>query len=170
MLKLIFTFTDPSTAPKVRFNIYFLSDFTQKQYPQVNAYDKEIRLSGGLASMGKTVESFRMALEGEINCWSGFARALRKPDNEAFDPLMDMRRTYASESSCATSPIIFEPMVMSIPLFQQKRIRQLEQELQALKPEAANLSKSYEARVPLDSKPENIVQAVANGGEQRRLF
>ena len=74
-----------------------------------------------LASMGKTVEYFRMALEGEINCWSGFTRALRKPDNEAFDPLMDMRRTYASESSCATRPIIFEPMVMSIPLFQQKR-------------------------------------------------
>ena len=42
MLKLIFTFTDPSTAPKVRFNIYFLSDFTQKQYPQVNAYDKKL--------------------------------------------------------------------------------------------------------------------------------
>ena len=32
--------------------------------------------------MGKTVESFRMALEGEINRWSGFARALRKPDEK----------------------------------------------------------------------------------------
>jgi len=32
----------------------------------VNAYEKEIRLLGGLASMGKTVESFRNALEGEI--------------------------------------------------------------------------------------------------------
>ena len=41
--------------------------------PQVKAYENEIRLPGGLASMGKTVESFRMALEGEISRWSGFA-------------------------------------------------------------------------------------------------
>ncbi len=125
--------------------------------------------------MGKTVESFRMALEGEINRWSGFARALRKPDREAFDELMDMCRTYASESSCATNPIVFEPMVMSILLFQQKRIRQLERELQTIMPniadpEPASPSESCEASVPLESKPEENVQAVPSGGEQRRLF
>ena len=70
-----------------------------------------------------------MALEGEINRWSGFARALRKPDREAFDGLMDMCRTYASESSCATNPIIFEPMVISILLAQQVRIQKLERQL-----------------------------------------
>jgi len=79
--------------------------------------------------MGKTVESFRMALEGEINRWNGFARALRKPDKEAFDDLMDMCRIYASESSCATNPIVFEPMVMSILLAQHKKIRELEYKL-----------------------------------------
>jgi len=40
--------------------------------------------------MGKTVESFRIALEGEVNRWSGCARALRKPDREVFDQLKDM--------------------------------------------------------------------------------
>ncbi len=40
--------------------------------------------------MGKTVESFRMAPEGEITRWCGFAYALHKPDREAFDELMDM--------------------------------------------------------------------------------
>ena len=79
--------------------------------------------------MGKTVESFRIALEGEINRWSGFARALRKSDREAFDELMDMCRTYASESSCATNPIVFEPMVISIMLAQQKKLRELEYKL-----------------------------------------
>ncbi len=82
--------------------------------------------------MGKTVESFRIALEGEINRWSGFAWALRKPDREAFDELMDMCRSFASASSCATNPIVFEPMIMSILLAQQKRIRQLECKLQNL--------------------------------------
>ena len=45
--------------------------------------------------MDKTVESFRIALEGEINRWSGFARALRKPDREAFDEIKDMCRNKA---------------------------------------------------------------------------
>ncbi len=82
--------------------------------------------------MGKTVPSFRMALEEEINRWSGFARALRKPDWEAFEALMDMCRNYASESSCATNPIIFEPMVMSTLLAQQVKIQQLKIKLDEL--------------------------------------
>jgi hypothetical protein len=93
------------------------------------SYENEIRLPGGLASMGKTVESFRMALEGEINRWNGFARALRKPDREAFDEQMNMCRTYGSESSCPTNPIIFEPMMMSMLLGQQVRIQKLESQL-----------------------------------------
>ena len=43
--------------------------------------------------MGETVESFRIALEGEISRWSGFARALRKPDREASDDLMVMQES-----------------------------------------------------------------------------
>ena len=82
--------------------------------------------------MGKTVESFRMALEGEINLWSGFARALRKPDREAFDELLDMCRSYASESSNATSSVVFEPMVISMILAQQQRLRKLESKLNEL--------------------------------------
>ena len=79
--------------------------------------------------MGKTVPAYRMVLEEEIGRWSGFARALRKSDRESFDELMDMCRNYASESSCATNPLVFEPMVMSILLEQQVRILKLECQL-----------------------------------------
>jgi hypothetical protein len=79
--------------------------------------------------MGKTVESFRIALEAEINRWSGFARALRTEDREAFDELMDMCRSYASESTNATNSDVFEPMIVSILLTQQQRIWQLEYKL-----------------------------------------
>ena len=79
--------------------------------------------------MGKTVESYRMALESEISRWNGFARALRKDDREAFEEMMDMCRGLASEAGNATNPILFEPMVMSILLAQQKRIRTIEKEL-----------------------------------------
>jgi len=83
--------------------------------------------------MGKTVESYRMALEDEISRWGGFAKALRIEDKEAFEALMDACRSFASAGSNATMPILFEPMVMSILLAQQKKISRLEKALDAVK-------------------------------------
>jgi len=83
--------------------------------------------------MGKTVESYRMALEDEINRWKGFEKALRTDDKVAFDALMDACRSFASAGSNATQPILFEPMVISILLSQQKKISQLEKTLDAIK-------------------------------------
>jgi len=83
--------------------------------------------------MGKTVPAYRIALEFEIDTWRGFRKALASDkDREAFDEMMDMCRTFASESSNATNPVIFEPMVMSILLGQQKKLRRLELKLQNL--------------------------------------
>jgi len=76
--------------------------------------------------MGKTVESYRIALESEIKKWNGFARALRKDDREAFEELLDMSRGFASEASNVTNPILFEPFIMIILLALQKRILTLE--------------------------------------------
>ena len=74
-----------------------------------------------------------MALEDEMRRWKGFAKALRAEDREAFEALMDACRLYASAASNATQPILFEPMVMSILLFQQKKIHMLEKALDAVK-------------------------------------
>jgi hypothetical protein len=93
-------------------------------------YEREIRLSGGLASMGKTVPSYRIAVEWEIGRWKSFRNALaNEEEKQAFDEIMDMCRNLASAGGCACNPIIFEPMVMSILLAQQKRIHGLEIEL-----------------------------------------
>jgi hypothetical protein len=83
--------------------------------------------------MGKTVESYRMALEDEIRRWNGFSKALRTEDREAFEALMDACRLFASAGSNATQPILFEPMVISILLFQQKKLHRLEKELDAIR-------------------------------------
>jgi hypothetical protein len=83
--------------------------------------------------MGRTVESYRLALEDEIRRWRGFEKALRIDDKEAFDALMDACRSYASAGSNATQPILFEPMVISILLSQQKKIIRLEKTLDAVK-------------------------------------
>ena len=81
--------------------------------------------------MGKTVESYRMALEDEIQRWSGFEKALRTEDREAFEELMDACRNFASAGSNATQPILFEPMILSILLHLQKKIMQLEKKQDA---------------------------------------
>jgi hypothetical protein len=74
-----------------------------------------------------------MAIEDEIRRWNGFAKALRTEDHEAFDALMDACRLFASAGSNATQPILFEPMVMSILLFQQKKLHRLEKALDAIR-------------------------------------
>jgi hypothetical protein len=83
--------------------------------------------------MGKTVESYRLALDSEIQSWSGFVKALRTDDKEAFGQLTDACRNHASAGSNATRPEMFEPMVMSILLEQQKRLNRLEKELVAVR-------------------------------------
>jgi hypothetical protein len=83
--------------------------------------------------MGKTIESYRLALDSEIQSWSGFSKALRSDDREAFEQIMDACRSYASAGSNATRPVLFEAMAMSILLFQQRKIVKLEKELNALK-------------------------------------
>ncbi len=82
--------------------------------------------------MGKTVESYRMALDGEITRWSNFARALRASDREAFERLMDACRSYASAAGNATQPVLFEPMALSIMLYQETQIMKLEKKLDSL--------------------------------------
>ena len=83
--------------------------------------------------MGRTVESYRLALDAEIQSWNGFVKALRTDDRDAFEQMTDACRNHASAGSNATRPEVFEPMVMSILLEQQKRQIRLEKDLVALK-------------------------------------
>ena len=82
--------------------------------------------------MGKTVESYRMALEDEISTWKGFERALRIDDRKAFEALMDQCRNHASAGSNAARPVVFEPMIMCITLAQQKEMQELREKVDIL--------------------------------------
>lgn len=86
-----------------------------------------------MGAIGKTVESYRLALDLEFQKWKGFGNALRSDDREAFERVMDACRNYASAGSNATRPTVFEPMVMSILICQQKKLIRLEKEFDAIK-------------------------------------
>jgi len=82
--------------------------------------------------MGKTVPSYRQALEGEIERWKSFRKALRKEDAEAFDRMMDACRLSASAGSMATRPSMLEAMFMSILLQQEKSLAEMREKLDKL--------------------------------------
>ncbi len=83
--------------------------------------------------MGKTVPTYRMAIEEEIHRWRSFRDGLYSDEEkQAFDEVMDMCRNFAMAASNATNPILFEPMTMSILLGQQKRMRILRRKIDAI--------------------------------------
>ena len=82
--------------------------------------------------MGRTVPSYRQALEAEIERWKGFRKGLRGKDAEAFDRMMNACRLFASAGSMATRPILLEAMFMSILLHQEKAITEIREKLDRL--------------------------------------
>jgi len=83
--------------------------------------------------LGKTVESYSLRLDKEVQRWSGFARALRKDDRENFEELMDFCRIHRSAASNATRPVLFEAMVMCILLEQQKTLNKMKKKIASTK-------------------------------------
>lgn len=82
--------------------------------------------------MGRTVPSYRQALEAEIARWEGFRKALRGRELEAFDEMMNVCRIYASAAGMATRPILAEAMFMSILLGQQMKLIEIRESLERL--------------------------------------
>ena len=101
--------------------------------------------------MGKTVPSYRIAIEDEIANWKNFRDALvSDEEKQAFDSLMDLCRIQAMAGSNACKPILFEPMVMSILLEQQKRIKILQRKIDALL--VTNLPRQNETALKLNNE------------------
>ena len=83
--------------------------------------------------MGRTVPSYRTALEEEIHRWKGFRDALRLDERQVFDEMLDACRLHACAASMSNRPILLESMLISMLLEQQKATRRLREELDTLK-------------------------------------
>ena len=82
--------------------------------------------------MGRTVPSYRRALEDEISSWKGFRKALRGRDVEAFDEVMRITRLYASAGGMATRPIVADALFMSVLVGLQRQIMELREKIDRL--------------------------------------
>jgi len=81
---------------------------------------------------GRTVPSFRPALEHEIESWKDYKRALRPEDRKTFDKLMNFARIHADAGSLAARPMLSELLFMSFALEQEKKIEILKSKLRKL--------------------------------------
>jgi hypothetical protein len=82
--------------------------------------------------VGRTIPSYRQALEAEIERWKGFKKGLRNKDAEAFNRMMNACRMFASAGSMATRPVLLETMLMSILLHQENTLIEIREKLDRL--------------------------------------
>ncbi len=107
--------------------------------------------------MGRTIPSYRMAIDMEIAKWKPFRDALRKPEKDIFGNMLLRSKLYASAGGMAVRPVILEAMLMSILLDHHIRFLELATEIEKIKaPEKAKELKGIEKflQPPLpDMKP-----------------
>ena len=82
--------------------------------------------------MGRTVPTFTMVLQQEIESWGKFRRALRREDQEALDDLFRAARLQLASAAYAARPIPFESITMSIVVMQHRAILELQQNMAML--------------------------------------
>ena len=82
--------------------------------------------------IGRTVPSFRPALEHEIESWKDFKRALRPGEQKIFDKLMNFARIHADAGSLSARPLLSEILFISFAIEQEKRIAMLEKKVAEL--------------------------------------
>lgn len=75
--------------------------------------------------MGRTIPSFRMALEQEISTWTRYRRSLGPASRQALDRMLNRARTYCSASSNAVRPVKFEGMSMAMAFDHARRLEDL---------------------------------------------
>jgi hypothetical protein len=75
--------------------------------------------------MGRTVPSFRIALEQEVASWSQYRRSLGAESREALDRMFNRARTCCSSSSNAVRPVKFDGMFMAMAFDHTRRIEDL---------------------------------------------
>ncbi len=110
--------------------------------------------------MGRTVPTFTMVLQQEIEGWSKFRRGLRREDQEAMDDLFRAARLQLAGSAYAARPIPFESIIMSMMVMQHRRIQELQKAvadlagirracavplLQGVPPVSVNVVEEYDA-------------------------
>ena len=81
--------------------------------------------------MGRTIPSWRMVVEDEIDRLKKFRDSLRLEDKKIFEDLLNQCKLYASAASSLASPVKEVPLIISILFAHHKKLTELERRLNA---------------------------------------
>jgi len=108
--------------------------------------------------MGRTIPSFRIALEMERSEWKPFGNALDKSERKKFDEMWDIPRLYVSACSNSCQLVPLHPIMMSILFHHYKdlkeclsEVEQIESRVNSSKKKEKWLMKKEEAPTSLDN-------------------
>jgi hypothetical protein len=74
--------------------------------------------------MGRTIPSFRIALEMEKEEWKPYRNALDKSERKKFDEMWDIPRLYTSACSNSCQLVPLQPIIMSILFHHYKELKE----------------------------------------------
>jgi len=81
--------------------------------------------------MGRTIPSWRMVVEAEIEKLKRFQEFLRQEDKVLFEDMLNQCKLLASAASVMASPIKQVPMIISMLFAHHKKLVELEKRLEA---------------------------------------
>src|SRR5215212_10262178 len=88
--------------------------------------------------MGRTIPSFRLALEMEEREWKPFRNALNKSERKKFDDMFDIPRLYTSACSYAVQPVRLYSILMSLLLHHFKELTECIKEVERIEAKVNN--------------------------------
>lgn len=75
--------------------------------------------------MGRTIPSFRIAVEMERRRWRAFRAALDKKDREIFDEILSIPNLYTVAGTMACRPILIQTILMPIIFKHYKQLSKI---------------------------------------------
>ena len=88
--------------------------------------------------VGRTIPSFRVALEQEINSWKHYQKALSKTSRQILQQVFNSARNYVSASSAAVRPFRFEGLFIGSIFSHEKKLIEIASEIEQLRMKVKN--------------------------------
>jgi len=115
--------------------------------------------------MGRTIPSFRIALEMEKEEWKPFRNALDKSDRKKFDEMWDFPRWYISACPNSVQYVRLHPILMSILLYDYKQLTECISEVEQIEYRVNSKKKDWSTMRDKEEQEEEEIQQKMKEGK-----
>jgi len=118
--------------------------------------------------MGRTIPSYRIMLERELERWKRFQDFLRIDERAIFQDMMDECRRHASAAGAACFPVIAEAMYLTILFAHHKALKELCDKIDQINGGLSPISKYSSAAASHTMEPKEIVSKIFSADKSIR--